>query len=135
MGEFRNDSFFSLLVEMSDSAESKALMSFVEKYFENRETKPPANPVEVVLNLMMVIETINETLAELETLSETEEEKIELLMYRHLVLKALVVITYLDFFSGVLKETNLYNEVCSFREKVKSDLTAKAAKLKFEIKE
>ncbi len=135
MSKFRNDSFFSLLVEMSDSTEVKALTGFVEKYFENRDMTPPKNAVEVVLNCMMVVETINTTLNELETLAETEEEKIELLMYMHLILKALVVLTYLDFFSIILKDTNLFNEVCALREKVKRELSMKASILKYELEE
>lgn len=133
------DSFFNLLVDISVSSESNidrlstSLKVFVRKYFDNHDYSEPDNPNEIVLNCIMKSEAILYTTYELESQADTEEAKLELLYYKDLVMKTLVVITSLDFFVKVLKENNLFKDASELKEKVKTEFRLEAAKLKQDL--
>jgi hypothetical protein len=135
MGKTEDDSFFSLLVNISASSESSierlstSLKVFVKKYFDNKDFSVPSSPLEIAMNCIMRIEAILYTIYELEPMADTEDSKIELLYYKDLVLKSLVVLTNIDFFVKVLKDNNLFKDAYELREKVKSEFRMEAANL------
>jgi hypothetical protein len=133
------DNFFDLLVNISASSESSidrissSLKVFVRKYFDNHDYSEPENTDDLVLNCIMKVEAILYTVYELEPEAVTEEAKLELLYYKDLVMKTLVVITNLDFFVKSLKENHLFNDAYDLREKVKTEFRLEAAKLKQDL--
>jgi hypothetical protein len=132
----QKDNFFNLLVNISASSESSierlstSLQVFVKKYFDNHDYSQPENTNELVLNCIMRSEAILYTVYELEPEATTEEAKLELLYYKDLVMKTLVVITNLDFFVKALKDNNLFQDAFELREKVKTEFRMEAARLK-----
>ncbi|MEK7432116.1 MAG: hypothetical protein AABZ74_03200 [Cyanobacteriota bacterium] len=131
-----DEAFFSLLTNISLTSESTLerlgsfLKVFVKKYFENQDFTPPENSLEIVTNSILKSEAILYTIYELEEKATTEEEKLELLYYKDIVLKTLVVVTNLDFFVSELKEHELYKDAYILREKVKSEFRIEASKIK-----
>ncbi|MFN8576224.1 MAG: hypothetical protein U0354_05155 [Candidatus Sericytochromatia bacterium] len=127
--------FFSLLINISASNESSierlstTLKVFVKKYFDNKEFNPPSNALEIVMDCIMKSEAILYTVYELEENVNSEDEKIELLYYKDLVLKSMVVLTNLDFFVEVLKKNNLFKDAYLLREKLRKEFIMDAARL------
>lgn len=127
--------FFSLLTNISLSSEStlerltNSLKVFVRKYFDNQDFTPPENSLEIAMNCIINSESILYTVYELEKEASTEEEKLELLHYKDVVLKTLVVVTNLDFFVTELKENDLFKDAYVLREKVKAEFRLEADKI------
>ena len=131
----KEDDLFALLVNISVSNETTlerlntGLKVFVRKYFENFDISEPSNPFEIVSNCILKSEAIIYTVFELEKKAYTEEEKIELLSYKDIVLKTLVVITSLDFFVRVLKDFGLYKDAYMLKEKLTNEFKLESNKL------
>lgn len=127
--------FFSLLINISASNESSierlstTLKVFVKKYFDNKEFNEPSNTLEIAMDCIMKSEAILYTVYELEEDINTEEEKIELLYYKDLVLKSMVVLTNLDFFVAILKERGLFKDAYLLREKLRKEFIMDSARL------
>ena len=134
--KYEENELFSLLVNISSSSEtsldrlSTSLKVFVKKYFDNKDFTKPENPKDIALNCIMKVEAILYTIYELEPDAHTEEAKLELLYYKDLILKSLIVLTNLDFFVQVLKQNSLFKDAYELREKVKIEFRMEAAKLK-----
>lgn len=130
-----DEQFFSLLTNISLSSEStlerltNSLKVFVKKYFDNQDFTPPENSLEIAMNCIINSESILYTVYELEARAMTEEEKLELLHYKDVVLKTLVVVTNLDFFVSELKENDLFKDAYLLREKVKMEFRIEATKI------
>lgn len=130
-----DEKFFSLLINISASSESSierlstSLKVFVKKYFDNKEINQPSNVLEIAMDCIMKSEAILYTVYELENDNNTEEEKLELLYYKDLVLKSMVVLTNLDFFVKVLKDNSLFKDAYMLREKLKKEFIMDAARL------
>lgn len=122
-----NDELFSLLVNISVSSEStierltNSLKVLVKKYFDVRDFTSPENPKEVLFDSILKIEAILYTLYEIESTANSEAKKLEILYYKEIVLKALFVITSLDFFLDELRENDLLEDADQLREKVKQE--------------
>lgn len=131
-----DEEFFSLLANISLTSESTLerlsnfLKVFVKKYFDNQDFTPPENSLEIVTNCILKSEAILYTIYELESKAIKEEEKLELLYYKDIVLKTLVVITNLDFFVNTLKENELFKDAYLLREKLKEEFKLEASKAK-----
>lgn len=127
--------FFSLLINISASNESSierlstTLKVFVKKYFESKDFNEPSNALEIAMECIMKSEAVLYTVYELENESNSEEEKVELLYYKDLVLKSMVVLTNLDFFVSVLKENSLFKDAYLLREKLRKEFIMDAARL------
>lgn len=132
--ETQEDDLFNLLVNISVSSEttldrlSTHLRIFVKKYFDNQDFSKPSNIFEIVSNSILKSETILYTIYALEEKATTEEEKIELLYFKDLVLKTMVILTNLDFFVSELKENGLYKDAYLLREKLKTEFRIEASK-------
>lgn len=130
-----DEKFFSLLINISASSESNlerlvtSIRVFVKKYFDGKEFNPPSNALEIVMDCIMKSEAILYTVYELESEDNTEEAKLEILYYKDLVLKSMVVLTNLDFFVKILKENSLYKDAYLLREKLKKEFIMDAARL------
>jgi hypothetical protein len=127
--------FFSLLINISASNESSierlstTLQVFVKKYFDNKDFDEPSNTLEIVMDCIMKSEAILYTVYELEETSKSEDEKIELLYYKDLVLKSMVVLTNLDFFVDILKKNSLFKDAYLLREKLRTEFIMDSARL------
>ncbi|MBC7476177.1 MAG: hypothetical protein H7263_17980 [Candidatus Sericytochromatia bacterium] len=139
MAESEDERFFRLLVNISLSSESSlerlstSLKIFVQKYFENSDFSAPTDSLEIVMDSVMKSEAILYTVYELEVEAITNEAKLELLYYKDLVMKSLVILTNLDFFVLALKEAGLFKDAYNLREKVKLEFRIEAASLKQNI--
>lgn len=133
MSEKDEDKLFSLLVGISASSESTlerlstSLKVFVKKFFDNKDFTKPSDPLETLMNIIMKSEAILYTVYDLESSNNTDEQKLELLYYKDLILKSMVVLTNLDFFIALLKENNLHDDVLALREKIKIEFRLEAA--------
>jgi hypothetical protein len=122
-----NDELFSLLVNISVSSEStierltNSLKVLVDKYFEVKDFTKPENTKDVLFDSILKIEAIVYTLYEIENEADNEPKKLEILYYKDIVLKALFVLTNLDFFVKELKENELFDDACQLREKLKEE--------------
>lgn len=130
-----DEKFFSLLINISASSESNldrlvtSLRVFVKKYFDNKDFNPPSNALEIVMDCVMKSEAILYTVYELENPDNTEEEKTEILYYKDLVLKSMVIITNLDFFVKILKDNFLFKDAYLLREKLRKEFIIDAARI------
>jgi len=133
------DEFFKLLVNISASSESTLerlstiLRVFVKKYFENKDFSIPTNPYETAMNCIMRLEAMLYTVYELEQNVISLAEKMELLYYKDLVFKSLVVLTNVDFFVKVLKKTNLLEDANELLEKVKSEFISETTTFDYDF--
>jgi len=133
MSQKEEDRLFSLLVGISASSESTlerlstSLKVFVKKFFDNKDFSKPIDPLDTVMNIIMKSEAILYTVYELESSNNTDEQKLELLYYKDLVLKSMVVLTNIEFFIDLLKENNLHDDVLELREKIKTEFRLEAA--------